>query len=281
MIQVTKLADALGAEISGVDLSQPIAPERFAGIRRAWLDNLVIRFRGQKLSDPQLLAFSRLFGELDPPGPNPLGRPFLPDHPQMNVISNIKADGVPIGGLGDGEAIWHADMTYTETPPMAAILHALEVPPSGGDTYWANMYVAYETLPAQLKQRIEGRKAVHDATYNSAGVKRKGYDELADPRAAPGARHDLVRSHPETGRKCLFLGRRRNSYVLGMELGESEALLDVLWAHATQPQFTFRQQWRVGDVLIWDNRCTLHRRDAFDPAARRLLHRTQIKAAQT
>lgn len=281
MIQVTKLADALGAEISGVDLSQPIAPERFAGIRRAWLDNLVIRFRGQKLSDPQLLAFSRLFGELDPPGPNPLGRPFLPDHPQMNVISNIKADGVPIGGLGDGEAIWHADMTYTETPPMAAILHALEVPPSGGDTYWANMYVAYETLPAQLKQRIEGRKAVHDATYNSAGVKRKGYDELADPRAAPGARHDLVRSHPETGRKCLFLGRRRNSYVLGMELGESEALLDALWAHATQPQFTFRQQWRVGDVLIWDNRCTLHRRDAFDPAARRLLHRTQIKAAQT
>jgi taurine dioxygenase len=281
MIEVRKLGDALGAEISGVDLSQPIAPERFAEIRRAWLDNLVIRFRDQKLSDAQLLAFSTLFGELDPPGPNPYGRPFLADHPQMNVISNIKMDGVPIGGLGDGEAIWHADMTYIETPPMAAILHALEVPPSGGDTYWANMVLAYETLPAELEQRIEGRKAVHDATYNSAGMKRKGYQEVADPRASPGAHHELVRKHPETGRKCLFLGRRRNSYVLGMELAESEALLDALWAHATQPRFTFRQQWRAGDVLIWDNRCTLHRRDSFDPGARRLLHRTQIKAAQT
>jgi taurine dioxygenase len=107
---------------------------------------------------------------------------------------------------------------------------------------------------------------------------RKGYKEVTDPRQAPGARHELVRAHPETGRKCLFLGRRRNSAVLGLELAESDALLDALWAHATQAQFTFRQQWRAGDVLIWDNRCTLHRRDAFDPNARRLMHRTQIKA---
>jgi taurine dioxygenase len=281
LLKVKKLGDALGAEIAGVDLSQPIAPQDFVRIRAAWLEHLVIRFRGQQLSDPQLLAFSAHFGELDPPGPNPLGRPFLPDHPQMNVISNVKVGGVPIGGLGDGEAIWHADMTYIENPPMAAILHALELPPSGGDTYWANMYLAYETLPAELRRRVEGRSAVHDATYNSAGIRRKGYEDVADPRAAPGARHELVRTHPETGRKCLFLGRRRNSYVLGMELEESEALLDALWAHATQPQFTFRQQWRVGDVLVWDNRCTLHRRDAFDPAARRVMHRTQIKAAQT
>jgi len=239
----------------------------------------VIRFRGQKLTDPQLIAFTALFGELDPPGPNPYGKPFLPEHPEMNVISNIKAeDGAPIGGLGDGEAIWHADMTYVESPPLGAILHALEVPPVGGDTYWANMYLAGETLPAALKQRIEGRKAVHDATYNSAGLIRKGYAEVTDPRTAPGARHPLVRTHPETGRKCLFLGRRRNSFVLGLEPAESEALLDELWAHATQAQFTFRQQWQAGDVLMWDNRCTLHRRDAFDPAARRLMHRTQIKS---
>jgi taurine dioxygenase len=190
----------------------------------------------------------------------------------MNVISNIKVDGRPIGGLGDGEAIWHADMTYVERPPMAAILHALEIPPAGGDTYWANMYLAYETLPADMKARIAGRRAVHDATYNSAGQVRKGN--------APGARHPLVATHPETGRQCLFLGRRRNSSIEGLELAESDQLLDALWAHATQPRFTFRQQWRVGDVVIWDNRCTLHRRDAFDPAARRLLHRTQIKALQ-
>ena len=279
MLKVTKLADALGAEIHGLDLSQDIPSGVFAQIRAAWLEHLVIRIRGQKLTDPQVLAFSRHFGELDPPGPNPLGRPFLADHPEMNVISNIKEGGVPIGGLGDGEAIWHADMTYIERPPMAAVLYAIEIPPAGGDTFWANMYLAYETLPTGLKRRVEGREAVHDATYNSAGTMRKGYMEVTDPRSAPGARHALVRTHPETGRKCLFLGRRRNSYVVGLELDESEKLLDELWAHATQPRFTWAQQWRVGDVVVWDNRCTLHRRDAFDPAARRLLHRTQIRAS--
>jgi taurine dioxygenase len=280
-IEVKKLGNAIGAEVSGLDLSRPMEEQTFKEIREAWLEHLVLRFRGQKLSDPQVLAFSRNFGELDPPGPNPLGRPFLADHPEMNVISNIKEGGVPIGGLGDGEAIWHADMTYVERPPMAAVLYAIEIPPAGGDTYWANMYLAYETLPAERKKQIEGRKAVHDATYNSAGTRRKGYGDVTDPRSAPGARHDLVRTHPESGRKCLFLGRRRNSYVLGLELAESEALLDALWEHATQPQFTFRQEWRVGDVIVWDNRCTLHRRDAFDPRARRLLHRTQIRAAAT
>ena len=279
-MQVEKLAPALGAEVSGVDLSQPIAAQLCAQIRAAWLEHMVLRFRGQKLTDPQLLAFSRNFGELDAPGPNPLGRPFLPDHPEMNVISNIKEGGVPIGGLGDGEAIWHADMTYVERPPMAAILYAIEIPPAGGDTYWANMVLAYEALPAALKRRVEGLEAVHDATYNSAGAMRKGYNEVTDPRTAPGARHRLVRTHPQTGRRSLFLGRRRNSDIVGLELEESERLLDELWRHATQPQFTFRQQWRVGDVMVWDNRCTLHRRDAFDPGARRLLHRTQIRASR-
>jgi taurine dioxygenase len=279
LIEVRKLGEALGAEVTGIDLSHRIEGSVFERIRAAWLEHLVLRWRHQKLTDPQVLAFSRNFGELDPPGPNPLGRPFLPDHPEMNVISNIKEKGVPIGGLGDGEAIWHADMTYTERPPMAAILYAIEIPPAGGDTYWANMYAAYETLPAELKRRIEGREAVHDATYNSAGVLRKGYREVTDPRTAPGARHPLVRTHPETGRQLLFLGRRRNSHVVGLELDERERLLDELWRHATQPQFTWRQQWRVGDVMVWDNRCTLHRRDPFDPRARRLLHRTQIRAA--
>jgi taurine dioxygenase len=276
-IKVRKLAEALGAEISNVDLSRPVAQETFAQIRKALLEHLVLRFRDQKLSDPQLLAFSQGFGELDPPGPNPYGKPFLPQFPEMNVISNIQSGGAPIGGLGDGEAIWHADMTYVEQPPMGAILHALEVPPAGGDTFWANMYLAHETLPERLKERVAGRNAIHDATYNSAGVMRKGYKEVTDPRTAPGAQHPLVRAHTETGRKTLFLGRRRNSYIVGLELAESEALLDELWAHATQPQFTFRQEWRMGDTIMWDNRATLHRRDAFDPAQRRLMHRTQIK----
>jgi len=277
MITVKKLAPALGAEIGGVDVTAPLDAETVEAIRQAWLEHLVLRFRNQSVTDPQLLEFSKRFGELDAPGPNPYGKPFLPQHPEMNVISNIKEGGVPLGGLGDGEAIWHADMTYIENPPKGAMLFSIEIPPHGGDTFWANMVLACEKLPARLRQAIEGRVAVHDATYNSAGIMRKGYKDVTDPREAPGARHALIKRHPETGRECLFLGRRRNSWIVGLPLDESERLLDELWAHATQPEFTFRQVWQVGDLMMWDNRCTLHRRDAFDPNARRLMHRTQIK----
>jgi taurine dioxygenase len=248
-----------------------------AALKDAWATHLVLRFRGQALSDPQLLAFSRLLGPLDPPGPNPYGKPFLEEFPEINVISNVKVGGAPIGNLGDGEAVWHCDMTYVESPPRAALLHALEIPPSGGDTFWSNMYLAYEALPDATKRRIAGLRAIHDATYNSAGIMRKGMKEVTDPRQAPGAQHPLVIRHPDTGRAALYLGRRRNSYVPGLELAQSDALLDELWAHATQPEFTFRQVWRLHDLILWDNRCTLHRRDAFDPEARRIMHRTQIK----
>ena len=275
-ITVTPLAPALGAEVRGVDLHQ-LDSATFALVEEAWLRHLVLLFRGQRLSDPELLAFSRRFGELDPPGPNPYGAPFIPEHPEINVISNVKVDGRPVGNLGDGEATWHCDMTYVDCPPRAALLHALEVPPSGGDSYWSNMYLAYETLPADLKEAIAGRRAVHDATYNSAGMMRKGMKPVTDPREAPGARHPLVVAHPQTRRPALFLGRRRNSYVLGLGLEESERLLDRLWEHATRPEFAFRQAWKAGDVLLWDNRVTLHRRDAFDPQSRRVMHRTQIR----
>jgi alpha-ketoglutarate-dependent taurine dioxygenase len=276
-ITIKKLAAALGAEIGGVDVTAPLDAATIEAIRQAWLEHLVLRFRSQSVSDPQLLEFSRRFGELDPPGPNPYGKPFLPQHPEMNVISNIKEGGAPLGNLGDGEAIWHADMTYIDNPPKGAMLFSIEIPPHGGDTFWANMYLACETLPVRLRRAIEGRVAVHDATYNSAGMIRKGYNEVTDPRQAPGARHALIKQHPETGRECLFLGRRRNSWIVGMALDESERLLDELWAHATRPELTFRQEWKVGDLMMWDNRCTMHRRDAFDPNTRRLMHRTQIK----
>ena len=276
-ITIQPLSPALGAEISNVDLYAPVSPAALAEIKQAWDEHLVLRFRGQMLSDQNLLDLSRLFGELDPPGPNPYGKPFLEDFPEINVISNVKVDGAPIGNLGDGEAVWHCDMTYVESPPRAALLHALEIPPSGGDTFWSNMYLAYETLPDEMKDKIAGRRAIHDATYNSAGVMRKGMSPVTDPRQAPGAHQPLVISHPDTGRAALYLGRRRNSYIIGMELDESEALLDALWAHAIQPQFAFRQEWRLHDLILWDNRCTLHRRDSFDPQTRRVMHRTQIK----
>lgn len=276
-ISIKNLDAPLGAEIGGIDLSTPLAQDDVEAIEDAWRERLVVVFRGQRLSDPQLLAFSRNFGELDPPGPNPYGEPFNKLHPEINVISNVIENGKPIGNLGDGEAVWHADMTYVDVPPKAAMLHSLEVPPSGGNTYFANMIAAYETLPADLRAAAEAKVAVHDASLNSAGMLRKGYKEVRDVRETVGAHHPLVRTNPKTGRRALFLGRRPNAYVLGLEVADSEALLDSLWAHATQPRFAMRHEWRVGDLLMWNNLSVLHRRDPFDPKSRRVMHRTQIR----
>jgi taurine dioxygenase len=278
-LSIRNLDAALGAEVDGVDVSKPLPRSDIDAIEGTWRERLVVVFHGQNLSDPQLIAFSRNFGELDPPGPNPYGEPFNKAHPELNVISNVVMDGKPMGNLGDGEAVWHADMTYVDVPPKAAMLHALEVPPpeAGGNTYFANMFEAYETMPADLKKAADGRIAVHDASRNSAGMLRKGYKEVADVRATVGAHHPLVRTDPKTMRKALFLGRRPNAYVLGLELDESEALLDALWAHATQPRFAMRHEWKVGDLLMWNNLSVLHRRDPFDPKTRRVMHRSQIK----
>ena len=168
-------------------------------------------------------------------------------------------------------------MTYIETPPKAAILYALEVPVGQGDTHFANMVAAYQDLPAELKAAVEGRQAIHDAAHNSAGMLRRGYEEVADPRQTPGAHHPLVREDPRTGRRALFLGRRPHAYVLGLEPAESDDLLDRLWAHATQAKYAWVHKWQPGDLLMWQNLWILHRRDGFDDNARRILHRTQIK----
>jgi taurine dioxygenase len=278
-IQIKNLDAALGAEVADIDLSKPLPQADIDAIEAAWRERLVVVFHGQCLSDPQLIAFSRNFGELDPPGPNPYGEPFNKEHPELNVISNVVENGKPIGNLGDGEAVWHADMTYVDVPPKAALLHALEVPPpeAGGNTYFANMFAAYATLPADLQKAVEGKIAVHDASQNSAGMLRKGYKVVTDVRETVGAHHPLVRIDRKTGRKALFLGRRPNAYVRGLGVAESEALLDALWAHATQPRFAMCHEWKVGDVLMWNNLSVLHRRDPFDPKMRRVMHRSQIK----
>lgn len=276
-LETRKIAPSLGADVLNVDIRQPLSEEVRTALHQAWAQHLVLRFRDQPLTDPELIAFSQNLGELEPPGPNPQGKPYLPEFPQLNVISNIKVGDQAVGGLGDGEAIWHSDMTYAATVPMGAVLHGIEVPPSGGNTYWSNLYQAYETLPAELKRAIEGKQAIHDSTYNSAGIMRIGMQPVTDVSKAPGAHHPLIIRHPLNGKPCLMLGRRRNSYILGMPVAESEDLLDVLWAHATQPEFTMVQQWRAGDTIVWDNFATLHRRDGFDPNTRRLMHRAQIK----
>ena len=289
MIEVRPTDAALGADIEGVDLAQEHAPETVDAIKRAWSDHLVLRFRGQRLDDEQLMRFSAHFGALDWAPIIAASRVKIRGEDRyvdsaeegrryISVISNVIENGKAIGALGAYEAIWHTDMSYNSKPPCASALYALEVPPSGGDTGFANMYLAYETLPDGLRRRIEGRLCRHDASRNSAGELRRGFTEVTDPRQAPGADHPIIRTHPVTGRKALFLGRRRNGYIQGLELEESERLLDTLWAHATRPELTWYQQWRVGDLVLWDNRCVMHRRDEFDPNSRRLMHRSQIKA---
>jgi taurine dioxygenase len=168
-------------------------------------------------------------------------------------------------------------MSYIPAPPKASMLYALEIPPAGGNTGFCNMYRAYDALPAPLKRRVEGLTVKHDGTYNSGGYVRLGVDATDDPLTSPGAVHPLVCTHPETGRRALYLGRRRNAYIDGLPLAESEALLDEVWGYATRDDLTWYNLWQVGDVVLWDNRCTMHRRDPFDPASRRILHRTQIK----
>jgi taurine dioxygenase len=275
-IAVIPAQQAFGAEIRDVDL-RTIDGDDFSSIYRAWLDHSVLLFRGQNLTDENLIAFSRRFGELDWAPVQESGRRFVEGHPEIYVVSNVMENGTPIGSLGAGEATWHTDMSYLQDPPKASILHALEVPPSGGNTYFTNMYCAYESLPDELKRRIEGLTLKHDGTYNSGGYVRQGIAAVDDPITSPGAFHPLASTHPETMRRLLYLGRRRNAYIGGLSLPDSESLLDQLWSYATREELAWHNEWRVGDLVLWDNRCTMHRRDPFDAGSRRIMHRTQIK----
>ena len=276
-MRIIPIGEMIAADIQDANLSQPLDDVSIAAITKAWNENLVLRFRNQHLSDADLIRFSSYFGELDPPGPNPYGVTFLPEFPEINVISNVKDDtGVPIGNLGDGEAVWHADMTYIDNPPEAGILYALEVPVGQGDTYFANMVAAYNDLPSDLRVAIEGKTLIHDAAHNSAGMLRKGYEEITDIKLTPGARHPLAYKD-QHGRVSLFLGRRPHAYIVGMEESDSDSLLDALWAHATRPKYSWHNEWQKGDLVMWQNRMVMHRRDAFDPSTRRVMHRTQLK----
>jgi taurine dioxygenase len=268
--------DALGAELQGLDLKN-VSGQDFESIHRAWLDHLVVLLRGQELTDDDLIRFSQRFGELDWAPVQETGRRFVEGHPEIYVVSNVIENGVPIGSLGAGEAVWHTDMSYLEIPPKASMLYALETPPAGGNTYFCNMYAAYDSLPAALRERISGLSLKHDGTYNSGGYIRQGMAAVDNPLTSAGVYHPLVTRHPETGRQALYLGRRRNAYIGGLPLAESEALLDELWEYATRDEFTWPHAWQDGDLVLWDNRCTMHRRDAFDSSTRRILHRTQIK----
>jgi len=269
-VAVTPLSSALGAQIHGIDAAA-IDDAGFERVRAAWLEHLVLLFRNQRLDDRALVEFTSRFGELEE-APLFGGRRYVEEHPEVMIISNVAVDGREIGSLGNAEAFWHTDLNFVEEPPAASCLFAHEVPPTGGDTGFANMYAAFEALPQDVAARIAGRRIRHDARFNSAGY-------LREVRV-PDTLHPIVRRHPETLRNALYLGRRAHARIEDMAVDESDALLDTLWAHATSDAFTWHHQWRAGDLLIWDNRCTLHRRDSFDASQRRVMHRTQTRGSR-
>ena len=277
-MKVRKLTDAFGVAVEDVRLAQ-LSDAQFRELHELWKANGVMLVSGQEsMTDAQFEAFSRRFGELDPPPNQGVGRKNVPGFPELYVVSNeLDPQGEPLGALGYSEAVWHTDMSYLPVPPIASMLLARKLPAWGGNTWAAGMCAAYDNLPAPLRERIKTLKIKHDGTRDSGGNVRKGVVDDPNPVTAKGHPHPAVIRDPGTGRPALFLGRRPRAYVMGLPLEESEKLLDELWRHAFQPSNTYEHRWRVGDVLIWSNYSTMHRRDEFDKNTIRRMHRSQIK----
>jgi taurine dioxygenase len=278
-IYVKPIHSRFGAEIAGVDLASP-SKAQVMEIQKAWAAHSVLLFRDQSLGPGDLVQFSKHFGRLDPPPVNEDGKTFVQDFPDIYVVSNVLGDdGKPIGSLGAGEATWHTDMSYLKEPPDASMLYSIEIPSQGGDTWFCSMEGALQDMPEALLRQVRQLHIKHDGTYNSGGYLRQGLKESNDPVHSVGTPHPVVCAHPVTGRPYLYLGRRRNAYVLGQPLQDSEALLDALWTYPVEQHNVYCHQWRLGDLVLWDNRTTMHRRDSFDACARRIMHRTQIKGS--
>lgn len=279
-MRVEQVGQSFVAEAMDVDLGR-ISDSEFRVLYKAWLEFGVLRIRGQSLNDGELQRFSNRFGPLEeiPYGKISEEEKQKIKNRYVTVISNIEVDGKPIGGLGNKEATWHSDMTYIEDPPPASILMSLEVPELGGDTHFSDQKAAYLSLPNELVSRIENLSIKHNAAHTSVGDLRRGFDPIKDPREAPGAIHPIVRTHDETQEKMLYLGRRELAYVVGFALEESEQLLNEVWRYAAMSENVWTQQWEIGDVIIWDNRRVLHRRDGFDQSQRRLMKRCQVMSS--
>jgi taurine dioxygenase len=264
---VRQLSPALGAEIVGVDLRDPINYVLRQKFLDAWHQHLVILLRNQTLDEDAQVRFAETFGV---PAKVTSGRTFSLKHPSVMLISNIREDGKPIGALPDGEMHFHTDQCHQAIPAKASMLYAIEIPSRGGNTLFSNAYTAYETLPEDIKHRIAGRRALNaydkDSTQRTAN-----YDN-----AGSSCWHPVVRTHPATGRKALYVNRLMTREIEGLPRNESDALLHMLFDHQEQPKFVYEHVWRPGDILMWDNRCTLHARTDFSAGERRMLRRVTI-----
>ncbi|MBV7482032.1 TauD/TfdA family dioxygenase [Bordetella sp. BOR01] len=285
---------AFGATLHIDDVTQ-LDERQTAELRRAWLKYHVVRIRGQHLDDAAQVAFGRRFGELKitSPLPNPLTRADLGKarpgitqaprderYPQITIVSNVVDKDLALGGLGSGELSWHSDMCQFVKPPSATIVYGAEIPIGQGGTSFASMALAARHLAPEELASLSTLSVKQDEVMDSAGYPRAGYAAVTDVTASPGRAQPLVTRHPETGAPVLFLGRRLYAHVPGLPVDESERLLDRLWAHATQARFVWTHDWKPGDIVIWDNRSVLHKREPFDPEARRMLRRVVVEGAE-
>jgi len=273
----------LGAVVRGVDLTR-IDDATFDALHDVWLEHLLLVFPGQQFQAQDLVTLVRRFGT--PVTSSALHKRNLEERianqvfnlpPEVTVVTNVKEDGKPVGILGDGEVVWHSDFSFKEAPTAARMLLAVELPAAGGRTHFSNCYAAYDTLSDAMKQRLSGMTIKQANIVDTAMQVRPGASLDMDIRDIPGPSHPIISTHPETGRNMIFLGRRHSAYVNGLSLEASEALLDELWAHCTSPRFVYTHEWTVGDVVVWDNRATLHRREAFDSNSRRVLYAAQVE----
>lgn len=275
--EVLRLDDALGAEVVGLDLSVPLADEDFERIHRAHLDHHVLVFRDQGITPDQQEAFSRRFGPLQ----IHVLRDFqLPGHPEVLVVSNIKENGKPIG-LGDAGHFWHSDLSYKERPSLGSLLHAQELPAEGGDTLFANQHSAYEALPAELKKLVGALRAEHTylARYEELRARSPWRPKLTQAQVdeVKPVVHPVVRTHPETGRKALFVSEHFTTRIVGLPEDESRAVLDELFARSVKPEHVYRHRWQPHDMVFWDNRSVTHLAAGTPDHLRRKLYRTTIE----
>ena len=273
-LQFVPLTRHIGCEVRGIDLRQPVSPSSASAIYRAWLDHAVLLFRGQQMTQEDLVRVTSIFGEFAP-----IGRPahtMTKAHqkllPNIMLISNIRENGETIGALPDGEMMFHHDTIHRDEPHKGTLLYSVEIPTYGGDTLFASGTGAYDTLDPALKKRLEGLKAVNYYVYNS--VKRNDKQAVD---ASSQAVHPVVRTHEETKRKALYINRLMSVRIEGLPETESDELLNFLYDHSEKPEFIYTHVWKVGDLIVWDNRCSSHARTDFPSDQRRLLWRTTVK----
>ena len=274
LLDVRPLSPTLGAEVIGLDLARKLTPARFAGVRAAFLEHGVLVFRDQEISEDQQVAFSERLGELQV---HVLDQYHRVGNPAVIVLSNLDRDGKPKGEHPDpGSAIWHTDGSWAKRRPLATTLYGMTLPKSGGDTLFADMRAAYDGLAPAMKERLDGLVAVHDLDYSRQQTGAKQQMTAEQRRAAPPVEHAIIRPHPDTGRKAIYLGQHA-SYIVGMSVAEGRDLIREINAHAIQPKYTYRHRWALHDLVMWDNRRVLHSATDFDWINdRRIMRRTTI-----